>query len=195
MKYEYLKGSEKDFEGAPEWAAYLVSIRGEDSCAWVSHDDKKYQYSRDVDWQVGYEISGSFIKWEWRNGVEIIAERRPITEPSWDGVGLPPVGVACEFRKMMRGKPDEFRSGVVSYLSEHTVVIIINGERGEFVHHPDTCEFRPIRSESDKKRDAAIKALDDWLPEYTTDIPSLDGAIAIYDAIAACKIPGVKLED
>ena len=115
-------------------------------------------------------------------------------KPSWNGVGLPPVGCECEFRKMMRGKPDEFRSGVVSYFSEHTVVIIVNGESGEFVHHPDTCEFRPIRSEADKKRDAAIKAIDDWLPEFT-DTPYLYHATAIYAAIEAGSIPGVKLED
>lgn len=30
MKYEYLKGSEKDFEGAPEWAMVAVKCDGFD---------------------------------------------------------------------------------------------------------------------------------------------------------------------
>lgn len=111
-------------------------------------------------------------------------------EPVWNGEGFPPVGCECEFRKMMRGKPDEFRSGIVSYLSEHTVVIVVDGERGEFVHHPVACEFRPIRSEADKKRDAAIFAINEYLTE--SDVAEVG---EIYDAIVAGKIPGVKLED
>lgn len=56
------------------------------------------------------------------------------------------------------------------------------------------CGFRPlIHAEADKKRDAAIEEMqreadegDNWIySEYEI----------IYDAIAAGKIPGVKLED
>lgn len=57
------------------------------------------------------------------------------------------------------------------------------------------CNFRPLRTEADKKRDAAIEAIDWYMPECILDTPNEFGhAKKIYDAIAAGKIPGVKLE-
>lgn len=187
MKYEYLKGSEKDFEGAPEWATLYTLCNGEDYFFAEYHGEgaRVYDIEKNNEFKIEYHFDGS--------GVVVIAERRPITEPEWDGVGLAPVGCECEFRKMMRGKPDEFRSGVVSYLSEHTVVIIVNGESGEFVHHPDTCEFRQLRTEADKKRDDVIEFITGAIDYHGVD--PLKSAGFIYDAIAAGKIPGVKLED
>lgn len=56
--------------------------------------------------------------------------------------------------------------------------------------------FRQIRSEADLKRDEAVEAIDRYMPEFIPDTPNdYYNAKKIYDAIAAGKIPGVKLED
>lgn len=52
-------------------------------------------------------------------------------------------------------------------------------------------EFRPLRTEADKKREAACKQIYVAMEEVIQG----DMAESIYDAIAAGKIPGVKLED
>lgn len=211
MKYEYLKGSEKDFEGAPEWATYLAELAKNKSIAWVSSDDNKYKYKFDsTNSQSGMSFEGKFINFMWEDRIEIIAERRKITEPSWDGVGLPPVGCECEFT-FGPYEPDEFDGSCGETPKEGSIVNVVahkttsHGNKVAVVYWDDAGAGRamcligpclkPTRSEADKKRDAAIKALDNLIPEYIKDIPSLDNAIAIYEAIAAGKIPGVKLED
>lgn len=204
MKYEYLKGSEKDFDGAPEWATLYTSCAGEDFFFAEFHGvgARVFDVEKKSEFKIDYAFDGS--------GVDVIAERRQITEPSWSGIGLPPVGCECEFT-LGPYEPDEFDDLVgklpwpgtlVTVVSHkvtgdgHDVAVIYWDEEGggRAACLVSSC-LKPIRSEADKKRDAVIKALDDWFPEYTTDIPSLYHATAMYDAIAAGSIPGVKLED
>lgn len=114
---------------------------------------------------------------------------------SWDGKSLPPVGAECEYMKHTLNTGKNWSKGTVKYISEYTVVIDDDSLDGEFIAHPLGCNFRPIRSEADKKRDAAIEAIDWYMPECILDTPNESGhAKKIYDAIAAGKIPGVKLE-
>lgn len=110
-------------------------------------------------------------------------------KPAWNGVGLPPSGVECEAR--LRCNDAEwflFRCvgvdcGVAFGWTGKEAVTLGKG----------SYEFRPLRTESEKKRDAAVEAMqreadegDNWIySEYEI----------IFDAIAAGKIPGVKLED
>lgn len=75
MKYEYLKGSEKDFDGAPEWAIYLAKLPGHGCSAWVSGGDDHYLYVASE-----REFSGVFLSVSWLGGMNLIAERRPITD-------------------------------------------------------------------------------------------------------------------
>lgn len=78
MKYEYLKGSEKDFEGAPEWCTHVSKSSVSGSLAWevsgITKDGNKYQW---VD-----SLSGDDCVYSGANDIilEIIAERRPITD-------------------------------------------------------------------------------------------------------------------
>lgn len=116
-------------------------------------------------------------------------------EPTWNGEGLPPVGCELQYRKHKKADESEWFNGEVKYASEFTVVIQADCYPGETVGHPANFEFRPIRSEADKKRDAAIEAIDWYMPECILDTPNeFYHAKKIYDAIAAGKIPGVKLE-
>ena len=79
--------------------------------------------------------------------------------PVWNGEGLPPVGCECEFMKHTLDAIPNWRRGIIKYVSEYTVVIVEALSPGEFVAHPSTCDFRQLRTEADRKREAAIKEL------------------------------------
>lgn len=107
-------------------------------------------------------------------------------KPAWNGEGLPPVGCECECQFL-----DAWHVCKVLFVGVEVIVGVIDGsERAFSVNHT---KFRLIKSEAERKRDAAIEAMqreadegDNWIySEYEI----------IYDAIAAGKIPGVKLED
>lgn len=110
----------------------------------------------------------------------------PVT--TWSGGGLPPVGCECEFMKHTLHAIPNWRRGIIKYVSEYTVVIVEALSPGEFVAHPRTCDFRPVRTEAERKREEAVKAitLTGWCQDFAEEI---------YDLIAAGKVPGVKLED
>lgn len=100
-------------------------------------------------------------------------------QPVWDGEGLPPVG--CKVERSLCG--DRWSKCEIIFISNETVVVKF--KRGEVAYRVNEVKFRPIRSEADKKRDAAIDALS----YYTADCDAID----IYDAIAAGKVPGVQI--
>lgn len=105
----------------------------------------------------------------------------------WDGTSLPPVGVECEFMKHERGYYEKWRRGTVMYVSGCTVVID-DYNPGEVVGHPSNFEFRPIRSKRDEVVDKIVEVLS--IGKNTEE-----DAANVYQAIAAGKIPGVKLSD
>lgn len=108
----------------------------------------------------------------------------------WNSEGLPPVGMHCEIVDpdgvLMYGQGE---SGEVISHVENTAVIRMSYGLGCF----EARFLRPLKGEADKKRDSAVEAMqreadegDNWIySEYEI----------IYDAIAAGKIPGVKLDD
>lgn len=107
-------------------------------------------------------------------------------KPVWDGNGFPPVGVECE----MSYAGDEWHKCVIIAKGEEQIIYQTQGCR-EFSGHRNNYKFRPIRSEADKKRDAAISAID---AACLLVRDASKTAEAIYDAIAAGDIPGVKIE-
>lgn len=109
-------------------------------------------------------------------------------KPAWNGEGLPPVGCECEVsvdggRSWCTYRAINEKNGVR--------LIEIGNLTEEFQNN--NWIFRPLRTEAERKRDAAIEAMqrqadegDNWVySEYEI----------IYDAIAAGRIPGVKLDD
>lgn len=118
-------------------------------------------------------------------------------KPTWNGEGLPPVGCECEYLD----NNGEWYPVTIKYASAQLVVIsgitkILGVEQGTEIAKDiviDKPQFRPLRTEAERKREAAIEAMqreaddgDNWVySEYEI----------IYDAIAAGKIPGVKLDD
>ncbi len=116
-------------------------------------------------------------------GIEIEVVTSPV---KWNGEGLPPVGCECELYDCEEWSPVK-----IKYIGEKYVVTDRKDLGYEVVYclaeKPD--RFRPIRTEAERKRDEACKAM--------TDRIDMDSYLAgiIYDDIAAGKIPGVRLED
>lgn len=129
-------------------------------------------------------------------------------KPAWNGEGLPPIGAKVEF----------FINPRLGYCNDW---IPDAGTEMEVVAHKTTTDgndvavcywdeggagrsccfvpesIKPLRSEVDRKRDAAAKEMarhanDDENRGFDA---GLRNCLSIYDAIAAGKIPGVKLED
>nr|DAH11558.1 MAG TPA: hypothetical protein [Caudoviricetes sp.] len=114
--------------------------------------------------------------------------------PVWNGEGLPPVGCECEWQDK---NTKQWQPVKVVYASEWvTVIREINKEKGDDLveiaieNYGDDArlKFRPILSESELKREEAVKAitLTGWCQTAAEEI---------YDLIAAGKVPGMKLED
>lgn len=113
-------------------------------------------------------------------------------KPAWNGEGLPPSGVECEARlRCNDGEWFFFRCvgvdcGVAFGWAGKEAVTLGKG----------SYEFRQLRTEAERKRDEAAEAIDFYMPEFIPDTPNeFYHAKKIYDAIAAGKIPGVKLDD
>lgn len=110
---------------------------------------------------------------------------------AWNGEGLPPVGCECEVsvdggRSWCTYRAINEKNGVR--------LIEIGNLTEEFQNN--NWIFRPLRTEAERKRDAAAEAIHRYMPECIPDTPNeFYHAKKIYDAIAAGKIPGVKLDD
>lgn len=126
-------------------------------------------------------------------------------DPAWCGEGLPPVGCECEYVHglLASAKNDNKpKSNTIVRVVAHQyynhrdvcVCVWINAEGGmrSSVFSP-RC-LRPVRTEAEKLREAAIDAMtkrenmgEHWMARVQ--------AIATYEAIAAGKIPGVNAGD
>lgn len=134
----------------------------------------------------------------------LTASQKPSQKPSWNGEGLPPVGAKVEFFINPRlGYSNDWipdagtEMEVVAHKTTtdgNDVAVCYWGECGAGMSRCFVPEsLKPLRTEAERKRDAAIEAMqreadegDNWIySEYEI----------IYDSIAAGKIPGVKLED
>ena len=97
--------------------------------------------------QIGKHIGDERIK----------VTREQYEAAGWDGAGLPPVGVECQYRRHKRSEQSEWFNGVVKYASEFTVVIQADCYPGETVGHPVNFEFRPLRTEAERAIDEMVR--------------------------------------
>lgn len=115
-----------------------------------------------------------------------------LQKPAWNGEGLPSVGCECESKQFSQVDWTKFK--VVAVCDGHVFGFWGNGVSTAL--DSKMWEFRPLRTKAERKRDAAAEAIDWYMPEFIPDTPNdYYHAKKIYDAIAAGKIPGVKLED
>jgi hypothetical protein len=121
------------------------------------------------------------------------------SKPEWDGEGLPPVGCECEGKQPAQLNWNRFK-----------VVAIENGHVFGFWNDNVSTgldsrqwEFRPIRSEEDKKRAECVIALSRIDPQampFEYGDKHSDGSLIgpfwyeLYDAIAAGKIPHIRID-
>jgi len=144
MKYEIIKGSEKDFEGAPDEALFVLQC--------FSTIDYSVDMKATID---GQSLTPDCSQY-------IIAERRPITEPVWDGEGLPPVGVECELKSEEYADFDWVKVRIVFEHNGELIAIVnmpdepIHDRMSKHSAGYDAAKFRPIRSPEDVARDEAI---------------------------------------
>ena len=111
-------------------------------------------------------------------------------KPSWNGEGLPPVGCECEVSVNGGRSWCAYRA-----INEKNGVRLIEiGDLTEEFQNNNWI-FRQLRTEAEKKRDAFINAVLDDMRTIPCDLSLRDEVAVIYDAIAAGKIPGVKLDD
>lgn len=112
--------------------------------------------------------------------------------PVWNGDGLPPIGMEIEYKFTKVNYRTDFSRGKVLAYGMHNVFMEHWASKNEFIQPLDKIEFRPIHSEADRKRDESLRVIYEILDAGTS---TKQDAADIYDAIAAGKIPGVKLED
>lgn len=112
-------------------------------------------------------------------------------KPAWKGEGLPPVGCECEY--ISNGT--SWGKVKVIGLDGEKIVIRPSGEIYYAITPSNKDVFIPLRTESDKKRERICDAIYGALTKAERQHNRSDEAEAVYDAIAAGKIPGVKLED
>lgn len=182
MKWEILKGSEKDFDGAPDSAVYVLNFGGliyADS-SMVSIESSPYEIDED------------------RLRCYLIAERRPITEPvvnqqlttEWDGEGLmPSPGMKCLAKQNSQVKADEF---FVVAIKDGAVFGFWTSTGAPAGLDVDRWVFLPFPSPSDVAREKITLNMLQYM--YSSDETDYAQVCKIYDAIAAGDIPGVKLE-
>lgn len=112
-----------------------------------------------------------------------------LQKQTWNGEGLPPVGCECEF---ISNGTSWGKVKVIGFDGEK-IVIRPSGEVYYAITPSNKDIFIPFRTEEEKKRDIVVEAIKE-LFKHGND-PRVDDATLIFNAIAAGKIPGVKLED
>lgn len=120
------------------------------------------------------------------------------SKPEWDGEGLPPVGCECEGKQLAQLNWNKFK-----------VVAIENGHVFGFWNDNVSTgldsrlwEFRPIRSEADKKRENGVLSLAKAagaMPfrygETLSDGELLGSSwYELYDKIAAGEVTGIRID-
>ena len=181
--------------GWPEGAACITQDADGSICTWGAAGVFFCGH-----WQ--HPSGKSLLKYWCREGFKVIEDyattiitreqyEAALKQPVWNGTGLPPVGVECEWQDK---NTKQWIQVLVVYASEWVTVIrenksvdpvelAIDNYGDEARRH-----FRLPRSEAERKRDESIEALHNNLMRVKYK------AEEIYNAIAEGKIPGIKLE-
>lgn len=115
-------------------------------------------------------------------------------KPAWSGEGVPPVGCECECYL----DDGIIHCIVVGYDFDGKAVVMRNvPARKYFSIQANSGRIKPMRTEAERKRNDAAKEMARHAntDEHRKFNAGLRNCLSIYDAIAAGKIPGVKLED
>lgn len=183
MDFRYIKGDWKDFYEAPDEAMILVV------------DAYGRKYFTDIFPEPGGKYwSALSSHGTWGNGVNpeaftVMAVREKLDV--WDGNFPIPAGTEVE----VHFDGDDSRVWTqfrVEYMAGEVVVLHDYRIDNVDAYKHKTLSFRPVRSESDKKRNEAVEAM---IKHEDDPIDVTENYYhAIYDAIAAGKIPHIRID-
>ncbi|MFZ4147495.1 hypothetical protein ACEV7C_08850 [Enterobacter ludwigii] len=122
----------------------------------------------------------------------------------WDGEGLPPVNLLCEWRDDTCTECKWVKGYLRAQINTETgIMLVIEPAGGYALEWRGPCvKFRPIRSEAEKKRAEGVIALsrvDPNVVPFEYGDKNSDGSLIgsawyeLYDAIAAGKIPHIRI--
>lgn len=150
MTWEYLLGSEKDFEGAPDWADTVISDGNAERvfAGCVDGFNLGCDERSPHHW---YNFNISF-------GGAKVAQRKKVLLSKWDGAGLPPVGCECEALIPYLDEPKlQWRKVKVVHSDEEVSECIVYDSESLAPHWAD--EFRPLRTKEQIEREYAVKEI------------------------------------
>ena len=155
-------------------------------------DDCYLKYGKDFAKDCIYEETSGSHRLQSISRSEYESALAASQKPAWNGEGLPPSGIECEV------SVDGGRSWCTyRAISEKNGVRLIEIGNLTEEFQNNNWIFRPLRAEAERKREAAAKEMARHANEdaHRKFNAGLRNCLSIYDAIAAGKIPGVKLDD
>jgi hypothetical protein len=187
-------------DGWPHDALSITQDNDGSLCVW----DKNDPYYDGLSWR-HHAWNSLVYYWRGINAVPLSCDHREsiVTywqykaalaesqKQAWSGEGLPPAGCECEFisNGVSLGKVR-----VIGFDGEK-IVIRPSGEIYYAITPSNKDVFIPFRTEAERKHEAVLESICAVLEMVAQDYKREDEAKLIYEAIAAGKIPGVKLED
>lgn len=159
-----------------------------DGLSWKHHTGNSLMYFWCGEWTMplSYDHKVAIVTyWQYKAA---LAEHQ---KPAWNGVGVPPVGCECEY--ISNGT--SWGKVKVIGLDGEKIVIRPSGEIYYAITPSNKDVFIPFRTESERKHEAVLESICAVLEMVAQDYKRSDEAKLIYEAIAAGKIPGVKLDD
>ena len=165
-----------------------------DGLSWKHHTGNSLMYFWHGEWAMplASDHKESIVTY-WQYKAALAASQKP----TWNGEGVPPVGCECEY-SLNAGKT-WWKCKIDYIVGTQGVVMLCDTFEGvqyvKFSSYGGTLKFRPIRTEADKKRERICDAIYGALTKAERQHNLSGEAEAVYDAIAAGKIPGVKLDD
>lgn len=179
QQYKYIKGGAEDFLGAPDWA--LESV-------WCDKGGDQMVYWLNKERGLAMMPLCPVFEWNGSYGYRcfVKAHREPL--PEWNGDGLPPVGIECEVLHESSWIPcvivSHYDGFAFAWNYDKRITITVNEIKSSDA-------FRPLRTEAERKREEAVASMINIKDGFKDDDTYYH---AIYDAIAAGKIPGIKLD-
>lgn len=121
-------------------------------------------------------------------------------KPAWNGEGLPPAGCECELKYKCHNDDAYWERVVILWQRGDDTLVEYVGDHfkntTQLIHKTSMhVDLRPLRTESERKHEAVLESICAVLEMVAQDYKRNDEAKLIYEAIAAGKIPGVKLDD
>lgn len=170
----------KLFENAPDGCTHYVVGS---MAPYEKRDGDQWYY-----WSPGRrEWAGIFQRGDARllEGPFAIVSRE-LSAPQWNGEGLPPVGVVCEFSPRLVGT---WNKAKILYIGQRYVIVDEDGvDTSEQCYFVGTSKFRPIRTPEQiaaQERESAVAKMkecfdsisDDLMPTSNKYLETLFGAL------------------